>query len=181
MPFSSQTVSRLRIASAALVLVASTAPLLAEQPATTLTTLLDKQQIQDMLVEYYGQLGSGRSAFGAYYIADGSLDVNGVVAKGEKAIEELYKKVSAGTPKRPGTFRMLLTNVKVVVNGETATADSIWTGINNETLMMAPRFVEQGTEHDELVKRNGKWLFMHRIISSDGGMQEIFQSTHKPK
>ncbi len=103
------------------------------------------------------------------------------MAQGEKAIEELYRKVGAGTPKRAGTFRMLLTNVKVVVNGDTATADSLWTGINNETLTMAPRFIEQGTEHDELVKRSGKWLFRHRVITSDGGMQEMFLSTRKSK
>jgi hypothetical protein len=76
---------------------------------------------------------------------------------------------------------MVLSNVKVVVNGETATADSLWTGVISETLTQAPRFVEQGTEHDELVKRNGKWLFKHRVIMSDGGMQEMFLSTRKQK
>ena len=34
-------------------------PALAEQPATTLQTLLDKQQIQDMLADYYAHLGKG--------------------------------------------------------------------------------------------------------------------------
>jgi hypothetical protein len=174
-----QIVSRIGIAAAAAFTLAT--PALAEQPATTLTTLLDKQQIQDMLVDYYGQLGAGRSDFGAYYIADGTLNVNGVTGQGEKGIEDLYKKVGAGTPKRPGVFRMVLSNVKVVVNGETATADSLWTGVISETLTQAPRFVEQGTEHDELVKRNGKWLFKHRVIMSDGGIQEMFLSTRKQK
>ncbi len=172
-----RNVSRFGVASAAVVLAASA---LAEQPAATLTTLLDKQAIQDMLVDYYGQLGSGRSDFGAYYVPDGVLDVNGATAQGEKAIEDLYKRIGEGTPKRPGTFRMLLTNVKVVVNGDTATADSVWTGINSETVRLAPQLIEQGTEHDELVKRNGKWLFKHRIISSDGGMQSMFEKTRKP-
>jgi hypothetical protein len=174
-----QTVGLVAVAAtAAFTLVA---PAFAEQPATTLTTLLDKQQIQDMLVDYYGQLGAGRSDFGAYYIADGTLNVNGVTGQGEKGIEDLYKKVGAGTPKRTGVFRMVLSNVKVAVNGETATADSLWTGVISETLTQAPRFVEQGTEHDELVKRNGKWLFKHRVIMSDGGMQEMFLSTRKQK
>ena len=168
---------RFAVAAVATVLTASA---MAEQPATTLTTLLDKQAIQDMLVDYYGQLGSGRSDFGAYYVADGVLDVNGVSGQGEKAIEDLYKKIGDGTPKRTGIFRMMLTNVKVVVNGDTATADSLWTGVNSETLQMVPQVIEQGTEHDDLVKRNGKWLFKHRIISSDGGMQEMFKKTHKP-
>jgi hypothetical protein len=84
-----QTVSHIAIAAAAAFTLAT--PVLAEQPATTLTTLLDKQQIQDMLVDYYGQLGAGRSDFGAYYIADGTLNVNGVTGQGEKGIEDLYK------------------------------------------------------------------------------------------
>ena len=172
-----RNLSRFAVAAVATALTASA---MAEQPATTLATLLDKQAIQDMLVDYYGQLGSGRSDFGMYYIADGVLDVNGVTGQGEKAIEDLYKKIGAGTPKRTGIFRMMLTNVKVVVNGDIATADSLWTGVNSETLQMVPRFIEQGTEHDELVKRNGKWLFKHRIISSDGGMQEMFEKTHRP-
>jgi hypothetical protein len=76
-------------------------PALAEQPATTLQTLLDKQQIQDILVDYYANLGKGNSDFGAYYLPDGVINVNGLMGKGETGIAEVYKKVGAGTPKRP--------------------------------------------------------------------------------
>ena len=47
------------LAPVTLLLAAMSGAVLAEQPATTLTTLLDKQQIADMLVEYYGHLGGG--------------------------------------------------------------------------------------------------------------------------
>ena len=164
-----------------ILLVALTASAQAEQPATTLTTLLDKAQIQDLLVDYYGQLGAGRDDFGAYYVEDGVLDVNGLVAQGKKPIEELYKKTAEGTPRRPGSFRMLLTNVKIVVNGSTATADSIWTGINSKTVSAVPEFIEQGREHDELVKKDGRWYFKHRIITSDGGLPAMFEKTYKKR
>ena len=163
------------------LLVALAASAQAEQPATTLATLLDKAQIQDLLVDYYGQLGAGRDDFGAYYVEDGVLDVNGLVAQGKKPIEELYKKTAEGTPHRPGTFRMLLTNVKVVVNGSTATADSIWTGINSKTVSAVPEFVEQGHEHDELVKKEGRWYFKHRVITSDGGLPAMFEKSYKKR
>jgi SnoaL-like domain len=153
----------------------------AEQPATTLATLLDKQQIQDMLVDYYAQLGSGRSDFGTFYVADGVLDVNGIVAQGQEPIEELYKKIATGSPQRKGAFRMLLTNPKVVVNGDTATADVIWTGVISATPTAIPQFAEQGREHDELVKRNGHWYFKHRIITSDGGLPPMFEKTYKKR
>ncbi len=147
---------------------------LAEQPATTLQTLLDKQQIQDMLVDYYAHLGKGENDFGAYYLPDGTIDVNGLKGQGEAAIKEVYRKIAAGTPKRPGTFRMLLTNVLVVVNGTTATAQTLWTGINSVNIEGPPEFIEQGTERDDLVKVNGHWLFKLRIITSNAGRQKMF-------
>jgi SnoaL-like domain len=156
-------------------------PVLAEQPATTLQTLLDKQQINDMLVEYYAHLGKGESDFGAYYLADGVINVNGLKGKGEAAIKDVYRKIGAGTPKRPGIFRMLLTNVSIVVNGNAATADTLWTGINSPNVEAAPRFVEQGTEHDDLVKVNGHWLFKLRVITSNAGRQKMFADQPQPQ
>ena len=167
--------------SLALVLAASTQSSRAEDAAATLTTLLDRAQIEDMLVDYYGQLGSGRHDFGAYYVEDGVLDVNGLVAQGQQAIEDLYKGLAGREPRRPGTFRMLLTNPKIVVKGDTATADVIWTGVNSESVTATPQLIEQGREHDELVKRHGRWYFKHRVITSDGGMPAMFQKTQESK
>jgi hypothetical protein len=151
---------------------------LAEQPAATLQTLLDKQQIQDMLVDYYAHLGKGEDDFGRYYLPDGVINVNGLKGQGEAAIKEVYKKIAAGTPKRPGVFKMLLTNVSIVVNGNAATADTLWTGINSPTVSGVPRFAEQGTERDDLVKVNGHWLFKLRVITSNAGRQAMFD--HMP-
>jgi hypothetical protein len=152
---------------------------LAEQPAASLQTLLDKQQIQDMLVDYYTHLGKGSSDFGSYYVPDGVINVNGLKGQGEAAIGEVYKTVGAGTPKRAGVFRMLLTNVSIVINGNTATAETLWTGLNSPTIQGPPEFVEQGTEKDDLVKVNGHWLFKLRIITSNAGRQTMFD--HMPK
>jgi hypothetical protein len=107
--------------------------------------------------------------------------VNGLIAQGQAPIEALYKKVAAGAPPRKGTFRMLLTNPRIVVSGDTATADVIWTGVNSETVSATPQLVEQGREHDELVKRNGHWYFKHRIITSDGGLPPLFEKTYKKR
>jgi hypothetical protein len=154
-------------------------PAVAEQPAATLQTLLDKQQIHDMLVDYYANLGKGNSDFGSYYLPDGVINVNGLKGKGEAAIADVYKKIAAGTPKHPGVFRMLLTNVSIVINGNTATAATLWTGLNSPTISGPPEFVEQGTETDDLVKVNGHWLFKLRVITSNAGRQAMFD--HMPK
>jgi hypothetical protein len=179
--FRGQSLGRLLLACAAIVLAASAAPARAEHPPATLATLLDRAQIEDMLVDYYGQLGAGRHDFGAFYVEDGALDVNGLVAQGKKPIEDLYKRLAEAAPQRAGTFRMLLTNLKIVVNGDSATADVVWTGINSATVKAAPQFVEQGREHDELVKRAGRWYFKHRVITSDGGLPAMFEKTYKQR
>ena len=169
------------LASATLMLAASAMPAAAEYPAKTLSTLLDRAQIEDILVDYYAKLGTGGGNFSAFYVEDAILDVNGLVAQGKKPIEDLYKKAAEESPMRKGTFRMLLTNLKIVVDGTSATADVIWTGVNSETVKAAPQFVEQGREHDELVKREGRWYFKRRIITSDGGLTGIFEKTYKPR
>lgn len=169
------------LASVTLMLAASAMPAAAEYPATTLNTLLDRAQIEDLLVDYYGQLGAGGHDFSAFYVEDGVLDVNGLVAQGKKPIEDLYKKTAEESPLRPGAFRMLLTNLKIVVNGKSATADVVWTGVNSETVKAAPQVIEQGREHDELVKRDGRWYFKHRVITSDGGLPAMFEKTYKQR
>lgn len=169
------------LALMALVATVSVRPASAEHPARTLQTLLDRAQIEDLLVDYYAQLGTGGHGFGDYYVEDAILDVNGLVAQGKQPIEDLYKKAGDESPAMKGTFRMLLTNLKVVVDGTTATADVLWTGVLSETVKSVPRFIEQGREHDELVKRNGRWYFKRRVITSDGGLTGIFEKTYKPR
>lgn len=164
-----------------LMLAASAMPAAAEYPATTLSTLLDRAQIEDMLVDYYAKLGTGGGDFSAFYVEDAVLDVNGLVAQGKKPIEDLYKKAVEESPMRKGTFRMLLTNLKIIVNGKSATADVVWTGVNSETVKAVPQFVEQGREHDELVKCDRRWYFKRRVITSDGGLTGIFEKTYKPR
>jgi len=174
------------LASAMFVLLASAGVLAPAGRAnaaspTTLQALLDRAQIEDMLVKYYTNLGGADRGFGSYYTEDGVLDVNGIVARGDKQIEGLYKRIAEGTPRPRGTFHMLLTNLVVGVEGDTATADMIWTGIDSETPESRPHFVEQGREHDELVKQGDRWYFKHRVITSDAGLQKMFEKTYKKR
>src|SRR5580692_10944446 len=95
------TAAALALAVGAISMMVPAPRALAEQPATTLQTLLDKQQIQDMLVDYYTNLGKGNSDFGAYYLPDGVINVNGLKGQGAAAIADVYKKVGAGSTKLP--------------------------------------------------------------------------------
>jgi hypothetical protein len=176
-----EAAARFMLACTALVLGVTVRPVLAQDQSAALTALIDRAQIEDMLVDYYANLGGADRGFGSYYTADGVLDVNGIVGRGKSGIEDLYQRTAAGTPRPSGTFRMLLTNTKVVVKGATATADCLWTGVRSATPKSTPQFVEQGHEHDELVKRDGRWYFRYRVITSDGGLPAMFEKTYQKR
>ncbi len=175
------TFRRSVLAWAALALTVAAAPAFAEYPVATLETLLSRVQIEDMLTAYYDNFGVTDSNFGLYYLDDGVLDVNGIIARGRAQVEGLYKSIATGTPRRPGRFHMLLTNPLIRVDGDSATADVVWTGILSDTPQSTPHFIEQGREHDELVKRHGRWYFKRRVITSDGGLPAMFEKTYQQR
>ena len=165
------------LSSFALALALSATPVFAYQPPTTLTALLDRAQIEDMLVEYYQVLSSGGTDFGSYYTDDAVLDVNGIVARGKGPITDLYKTI----PNSKGKVHVLLTNPRIVVNGHSATADLIWTEVYSETHRAAPQILEQGREHDELVKRQGRWYLTKRMVTNDGGLPASLEKDYKER
>jgi hypothetical protein len=69
-------------------------------------------------------------------------------------------------------FNMQLTNLKIEVTGNTATADMFWSSVESKTLISPPSVTEYGRDHTELVKQNSHWLITHRVVTSGGGMPE---------
>ena len=145
------------------------------------TALMDRAIIENLIVDYYSHIGNSSFNFGQYFVKDGVLDVNGIVAKGAEAIKALYVQASGGAiappkqdPNAPprGMFNMQLTNLKVEVTGNTATADMFWSSVESKTLISPPSVTEYGRDHTEFVKQNGHWLIKRRIVTSGGGMPE---------
>jgi len=156
---------------------AAAPPVLAQQRPITPSALIDRAQIEDMLVEYYEVLSAGSTQFDSYYTDDAVLDVNGIVKQGKGPIDDLYKTI----PKSKGTVHLLLTNPKIVVDGNSATADVIWTEVYSETHLALPHIVEQGREHDELVKRGGRWYLKKRVVTNDGGLPATLEKYYKAR
>ncbi len=158
---------------------AQTAPA-AQSPEVA--ALIDRAAIENLMADYYSHIGNSSFNFGQYFAKDGVLDVNGIVAKGSEEIKALYVMASGGSaaappkqdPKAPprGLFIMQLTNLKVVVTGNTAKADMFWSSVESKTLISPPSVTEYGLDHTELVKQNGHWLISHRLVTSGGGMPE---------
>ena len=70
------------VAAVALLQLSSAAPALAQQ--VTMETLLDRIQIEDLLVKYYYDLASGRAhEMSEYFTEDAMLDVDGTIRTAE--------------------------------------------------------------------------------------------------
>lgn len=152
----------------------------ADNVQTTEATLLDRIQIEDLISNYYWDMtSSGRHELSEYYVEDAVLDVNGIIYKGREAIQSAYAQ-SEGEASR-GKVHMLLNNPRIRVNGDTATAETIWTGVISETVRVPPRLFEQGREYDDLVKKDGRWYFVKRVITSDAGLTETYDDSYKPR
>ncbi len=109
------------------------------------------------------------------------IDVNGRVYSGHKGIAQAYKDAGAandGNPTFKGKFTMLMNKPRIVIHGDAATADVVWTGIVTGAPKDQPHFAEQGKEHDDLVKVKGEWMIKKRIITSTGGLAPFFQATY---
>ena len=156
------------------VLAALAAPAAARTPPVTQDTLLDRVQIEDMMVEYYTVLTQHvRHDIGEYFIDDAVLDANGFRLEGRAAIQHFY---DSGTDTRiqpSNTYNMLYSNPRIAVTGDKAVMDVIWTGYLSDNKYTAPRLVEQGTEHTTFVKQGGTWMISSRTLVNTGGMPTV--------
>lgn len=150
------------------------APAAARTAPVTAANLLDRVQIEDMMVEYYTLLTQHvRHDIGEYFTEDVVLDANGFKLNGRAAIQHFY---DSGTDTRiqpSNTYNMLFSNPRIVVTSETAVMDVIWTGYLSDNQYTAPRLVEQGTEHTTFVKRNGVWMITSRTLVNKAGMPTV--------
>lgn len=152
----------------------------------TMETLLDRIQIEDLLVRYYYDLAQGNAhEMSEFFTEDALLDVDSTIAHGRNEIEALYGVGPARDPNaapRPQNH-MLLTNpvIEIDEGGNRAVAHVVWTGIKNDGVGKPPSLYEQGREDTELRKVNGKWLISKRYISSDSGTPDRFDETYVPR
>jgi len=143
--------------------------------------LLDRIQIEDLLIMYYTALVDfDRTSMAYHFTEDAILDINGKIMQGHAEIDHLYSQSEAllAENELTGTYHMLMSNPRIQVKGETATAHLLYTGLMCDDLRGPPRLVEMGREYDELVKRDGHWLISKRVLTSDAGMQDYYAENY---
>ncbi len=136
----------------------------AAEGMTTQNTLLDRIQIEDMMIEYYWAFSTEEGHdIKKYWAEDGEFNVGTHVVKGWAAIQAEYRPPENADQDRP-KFVMLLGNPMIRVTGDTAVMDAIFTGMTSTAPNKAPIPSEQGTDHVEFVKLDGQWKIKKRVL-----------------
>jgi hypothetical protein len=163
-------------------------------PQTTpaeLTKLMERVAIEELFYDYYAQFRpDSQHDFKSFFTADAHLDVNGFVVNGRDKIKATYDQIDAGGEKEEkkaenavpgGMGEMVVTNLKIDLQGDRAVATLLWHAIMSDLVTSAPKVIEYGRERTELVKQDGRWLISSRVVLTEGGMPEGLLTSYPKK
>lgn len=144
--------------------------------------LIDRMEISDLLDNVYDNVETASTRdFDTYYLPDAVFDVNGTALQGKQAILDYHAKVAETSPHLEGTFHMLVDNLRVKVDGDTATAKLLFTGVLAPTITGEPVLSKHGREYDLLKRQaDGSWKFAKRVIVSDASAVSDFAGVKRP-
>ena len=122
----------------------------------------EKSAIRELLATYCFHLDNYRFAdMAALFTEGGTWDT--AFGKGTGRAGIVAQAESIGTPGAARPKRVhLTTNIVIALSGDTATVTSNWTVIQNSS--NGPKIGSAGAYQDQVVKRNGEWLFRYRKI-----------------
>jgi ketosteroid isomerase-like protein len=133
--------------------------------------LADRAQIHDLITRYYYNFGNENSeSFADFYADDAELILGTTRYKGRDGIAKAYRRAGGDSSiQKAYSFNVTISNPLIVVHGNTATAQLIFTEFLIEKQGDAPRVRTQGREYSTFVKVNGHWRYKTRQIK--GGTQ----------
>src|SRR3954462_10945629 len=159
----------------------ASAPAARAEDKMTLQTLIDRQLIQDQITRYYYNFGKAeRQLEESFYAEDGELILGTRHYKGHEGIKQAYNRAPAtsptgaapaaaappAAPRERLAFNVAIENPLIIVHGDTATSQVIFTEYRQEKAGDPMKFTTQGKEYATWVKVNGKWLYKVRQIAS---------------
>lgn len=170
-------------------------PAVHAQDKMTAQTLIDRQQILDQITRYYYNFGKvERQDETSFYAEDGELILGTRHYKGREGIKQAYNRTpatppagaaaaagaapaagapaAAAPPRERLAFNVAIENPLIVVRGDTATSQVIFTEYRQEKAGEPMKFTTQGKEYATWVKVNGKWLYKTRQIASGSNPPE---------
>jgi uncharacterized protein (TIGR02246 family) len=153
---------------ASLIFLITLTPLFAQDSkslAARVQRLEDIQEIQGVLLDYGRYLDARDfAAYSRLFAKDGEWVGGFGTVQGPAAIQAFMEKQIPG-PNRGNTFH-ILSNFKIEVHGDTATAWSRWTFVTPGA-DKKPAISQAGRYDDTFVRENGHWKFKRRTASND--------------
>jgi hypothetical protein len=131
-----------------------------------LRVLEAKEEIRNLLQEYRRTLDiRDLRAFSALFASNGSWTGASGAATGPEAIYTMLTGALADNPPWPGaTLWHLITDPSIAVDGERATAASMWMHVRRGD-GDAPLLPTLGLYEDDLIVEDGVWRFLRRSVT----------------
>jgi hypothetical protein len=161
----------------------ASAPVAHAQEKWTAQTLIDRQMILDQITRYYYNFGKQeRQEETSFYAEDGELILGTRHYKGHEGIKSAYNRAPApadgkaapapAAPRERLAFNVEIGNPLIIVHGDTATSQVIFTEYRQEKAGDPMKFTTQGKEYATWVKVKGQWLYKTRQIASGSNPPE---------
>src|SRR6202012_5439217 len=170
----------------------ASAPVARAEDKMTAQALIDRELILDQITRYYYNFGKAdRQSEESFYAEDGELILGTRHYKGKDGIKQAYNRAPAAPPARATpaaragapaaaaaparertAFNVAIENPLVIVHGDTATSQVIFTEYRQEKVGDPMKFTTQGKEYAAWVKVNGQWLYKTRQIASGSNPPE---------
>ena len=135
----------------------------------------DRAEIENLSNRYMIAVDAGDiDTVMSTWAEDGELDWVGGVEIGRAAIRKAMSgfggaaraNIPEGATSRPRTQHQIVNHV-IDVNGDTAKTIAYWFALTNNTPQKDVQLLYFGHYEDELVKRNGHWLFKRRRVYNE--------------
>jgi len=168
----------------------ASAPAARAEDKITAQSLIDRQLILDQITRYYYNFGKvDRQSEESFYAEDGELILGTRHYKGKEGIKQAYNRAPAAPPaaaapaagaasavaappRERTAFNVAIENPLIIVHGDTATSQVIFTEYRQEKLGDPMKMTTQGKEYATWVKVNGQWLYKTRQIASGSNPPE---------
>lgn len=135
----------------------------------------DRAEIENLSNRYMVAVDAGDiETVMSTWTEDGVLEWIGGVEVGAEAIRKAMSnfggsrkvEIPEGATSRPRTRHQIINHV-IDVTGDTAKTVAYWFALTNNTPQKDVQIVNMGHYEDELVRRNGRWLFKKRHVYNE--------------
>jgi uncharacterized protein (TIGR02246 family) len=137
--------------------------------AARLQRLEDREQILELLYAYGATLDRHDfAAFGQLFAEDAEYGSGpGAPTRGRAAIQaQLEKTITSNPSNLPAPNHHLFFNPSIKVDGDHASAHSLGAYVAPDSARKTTQMVFFVAYDDQLVRRDGRWMFQRRIIGS---------------